>query len=139
MPPAARAAVGADAVTWATRLWGAVDWTSFERAPLIGRDHWWDSPHSSLLALRGRADVRAGAVHLVTLSGSRRASVRTELSVVALVEALRSRDGIMPGRVVGWWPDSGHLVRVEVEPAVLKKGVEAVEAALRWGHVRAAA
>jgi hypothetical protein len=139
LPPAARAAVAADAVTWATRLWGSVDWDSLDGPPVIGRDHWWDSPHSSLLALRGRADVRAGAAHLVTLSGTRRASVRAELSVVALVEALRSRDGIVPGRVIGWWPDSGHLVRVEVEPTVLAQGVEAVAVALRGGHMRVAA
>jgi hypothetical protein len=28
-------------------------------APTIGRDHWWDSPHSSLLAIRSRAEVRS--------------------------------------------------------------------------------
>jgi hypothetical protein len=31
---------------------------------------------------------------------------------------------------VGWWPDSGHLVRVEPEPASLTLGAEAVELAL---------
>ncbi len=58
LPPAGRSAVGAEAVTWATRLWCALDWSSFAAPPVIGRDHWWDSPHSALLALRGRADVR---------------------------------------------------------------------------------
>ena len=49
LSPAGRAAVGAEAVTWATRLWCALDWSSFCPAPEIGRDHWWDSPHSALL------------------------------------------------------------------------------------------
>ena len=38
--------------------------------------------------------------------------------------------GDAPGRVVGWWPDSGRLVRVEPEPAALTLGAEAVELAL---------
>lgn len=130
LPPAGRAAVGAEAVTWATRLWCALDWSALAPAPVIGRDHWWDSPHSALLALRGRADVRTAHSHLVVLSGPRRDSVRAELALVTLVEALRPRGDAVPGRVVGWWPDSGHLVRVDPEPAVLALGTEAVELAL---------
>ena len=129
LPAAGRAAVGAEAVTWSTRLWCALDWSAFPAPPVIGRDHWWDSPHSALLALRGRADVRTVHAHLVVLTGPRRDSVRAELALVTLVEALRLR-GDMPGRVVGWWPDSGHLVRVEPEPAVLTLGTDAVELAL---------
>lgn len=124
--PAARAAVGAEAVTWCTRLWTGLDWAALGPHLVIGRDHWWDSPQSALLALRGRADVRTGRSHLVVLSGPRRASVRAELALVLLVEALRARDGVRPGRVVGWWPDSGHLVRVEAEPAVLTDAADAV-------------
>ena len=130
LSPAGRAAVGAEAVTWATRLWCALDWSSFPSPPVVGRDHWWDSPHSALLALRGRADVRSDNAHLVVLSGPRRGSVRAELALVTLVESLRLRGDDVPGRVVGWWPDSGHLVRVEPEPAALTLGAEAVELAL---------
>ncbi len=130
LSPAGRAAVTADAVTWATRLWCALDWTALPSAPVIGRDRWWDSPHSALLALRGRADVRTGQAHLVVLSGPRRESARAELALVTLVEALRGRGAAPPGRVVGWWPDSGHLVRVEPEPAVLTLGAEAVAVVL---------
>ena len=129
LPPAGLAAVGAEAVTWVTRLWCALDWFAFGAPPVVGRDHWWDSPHSALLALRGRADVRTANSHLVVLSGPRRDSVRAELALVTLVEALRFRSDV-PGRVVGWWPDSGHLVRVEPEPAALTLGTEAVELAL---------
>ena len=130
LTPAGRAAVGAEAVTWATRLWCALDWAAFAPTPVIGRDHWWDSPHSALLALRGRADVRTASAHLVVLSGPRRDSVRAELALVTLVESLRARGDDAPGRVLGWWPDSGHLVRVEPEPSVLALGTEAVELAL---------
>ncbi len=130
LTPAGRAAVGAEAVTWASRLWCAVDWASFPSTPVIGRDHWWDSPHSALLALRGRADVRTATAQLVVLSGPRRGSVRAELALVTLVEALRQRGTDRPGRVVGWWPDSGHLVRVECDPASITLGAEAVELAL---------
>lgn len=130
LAPGGRAAVGAEAVTWATRLWCALDWPALAPMPVIGRDHWWDSPHSALLALRGRADVRTASAHLVVLSGPRRDSVRAELALVTLVESLRVRHGDAPGRVIGWWPDSGHLVRVEPEPSVLTLGTEAVELAL---------
>jgi hypothetical protein len=126
LAPAGRASVGAEAVTWATRLWCALDWDSFAEAPLIGRDHWWDSPHSALLALRGRAEVRTGSGSLVVLSGPRRDSVRAELSLVTLVESLRRGHRGRPGRVVGWWPDSGRVVRVEAEPSLLTLGAEAV-------------
>jgi hypothetical protein len=139
LPAPGRAAVGAEAVTWATRLWCALDWKALTSPIIIGRDHWWESPHSSLLALRSRADVRTGAVHLVCLSGPRRHTVRAELSVVALVEALRSPGSAAPGRVVGWWPDSGHLVRVDMEPAVLATGMAAVGKALLGGSTGAAA
>ncbi len=122
-------------MTWATRLWCALDWSSFASVPLIGRDHWWDSPHSALLALRGRADVRTAHAHLVVLSGPRRSSVRAELALVTLVESLRLRGGEGPGRVVGWWPDSCHLVRVEPEPSAITLGAEAVELALGGGGV----
>ncbi len=135
LPPASRAAVQAGAVTWATRVWCALDWTAFEEPPTIGRDHWWDSPHSSLLALRSRAEVRSVArdqagsplsVHLVVLGGPRRATIRSELSVAAVVEVLCSPRSLPPGRMVGWWPDSGHLVTVEIDQLALDDGIAAV-------------
>ena len=133
LSPAGRAAAGAAAVTWATRLWGALDWDALAATgpPVIGRDHWWDSPHTSLLALRSRAEVRTSGAHLVVLNGPRRESARAELSLVTLVEALRSRGTAPPGAVVGWWPDAGQMLRVEPAPAVLDRAVAAVAAALR--------
>ena len=135
LPVAGLAVVQAEAVTWATRLWSALDWGAFGPAPDIGRDRWWNSPHSSLLAVRSRAEVRSVvvdrdenpfSVHLVVLGGSRRPSVRAELSVVAMVEAVHAPRSLPPGRIVGWWPDSGHTVTVDVDRAALDAGVEAV-------------
>ena len=134
--PAGRALVAAESVTWATRLWCALDWTALGAPgtpPLIGRDRWWDSPHSALLALRGRADVRTDRANLVVLSGPRRASVRSELALVALVDALRAHDRATPARVVGWWPDSGHQIRVEPHPAVLTLACDAIALVLAVG------
>jgi hypothetical protein len=134
---AGRSAVTAEAVTWATRLWCALDWPALGVPLVVGRDHWWDSPHSALLALRGRAEVRTPMAHLVVLSGPRRESVRAELALVALVEALRDRPAAdrapAPGRVIGWWPDSGHIVRVEPHPSVLALATDAVALVLGGG------
>ncbi len=149
LPAAGRSAVAAEAVTWATRLWCALDWPALGAMPVIGRDRWWDSPHSALLALRGRADVRTGVAQLVVLSGPRRDSVRAELALVALVDALRGGRGAAgatrsvtpgPARVVGWWPDSGRIVRLEPHPTVLAIAVDAVTHVLGGGtaaHVAA--
>jgi hypothetical protein len=147
LTPAGRAAVQADAVTWATRLWCALDWNAFEEPPTIGRDHWWDSPHSSLLALRGRAEVRSLArdpagsplsVHLVVVGGPRRTTIRSELSVAAMVEVLCSPRSLPPGRMVGWWPDSGHLVTLEIDQRALDDGVAAVARTLAHTGVASA-
>src|SRR3974390_458978 len=107
LSPAGLAAVGAEAVTWSTRVWCGVDWSSCSSRTVIGRDRWWDSPHSALLALRGRADVRMEHHALVVLSGPRRSAIRAELALVTLVDALRTGGRARPGRAVGWWPDSG--------------------------------
>jgi hypothetical protein len=139
LAPAGRAAAAAEAVTWSTRLWCALDWSALGSRPIVGRDRWWDSPHSALLALRSRAEVRAGHSHLVLLSGPRRDSVRAELALVTLVESLRAPAAGLPGRVVGWWPDSGHTVRLEPEPRALALGVDAVSRTLGPAALRRAA
>ncbi len=135
LPAAGITAVQADVATWATRLWCALDWEAFAEPPVIGRDRWWDSPHSALLAIRSRAEVRsvvtddegsAFSVHLVVLSGPRRPTIRSELSVLAMVEAMQAPRSLPPGRIVGWWPDSGHLVKVEVDEIALAAGVAAI-------------
>jgi hypothetical protein len=56
--------------------------------------------------------------------------VHAELALVTLVESLRAPAAGPPGRIVGWWPDSGHTVRLEPEPRVLALGVDSVSRAL---------
>jgi hypothetical protein len=72
--------------------------------------------------------VRTPQANLVVLSGPRRESVRAELALVALVEALRARADAAPApsRVVGWWPDSGHVVCLEPHPSVLTLAADSV-------------
>jgi len=72
------------------------------------------------------------------LSGPRRDSVRAELALVTLVESLRARGGAPPGRVVGWWPESGRLVCVEPELPVLSQGTAAVARVVGSGAPAAA-
>jgi hypothetical protein len=143
LAPAGLAVVEADAVTWATRLWCALDWNAFEELPLVGRDHWWNSPHSSLLAIRSRAEVRSVtrddsgnpySTHLVVLSGRRRTSIRSELSVVAMAEVLQAQHSLPPARVVGWWPDSGHHIKVDIDRNVLEEGAAAVARTMTRGE-----
>jgi hypothetical protein len=147
LPRTGLAAVHAEATTWATRLWCALDWGAFVERPTIGRDHWCDSRGPSTLAIRSRAEVRAVSadragnplsVHLVILGGTRRTSVSSELSVVALVETLCAPASLPPGRVVGWWPESGHLIAIEVDRAVVEAGVAAVAATISRAMPRAA-
>ncbi len=55
-----RAVVAAEAVTWATQLLTAVEWTSLPGFPVIGgRDDWWQCPGASQLVLKGRVEVRS--------------------------------------------------------------------------------
>jgi hypothetical protein len=39
---------------------------------------------------------------------------------------LCSPRSLPPGRMVGWWPDSGHLVTLEIDQRALNDGVAAV-------------
>jgi hypothetical protein len=79
--------------------------------------------------------VRTRVAHLVVLSGPRRESVRAELALVALVEALRGRADAVPApsRVVGWWPESGHIVCLEPHPSLLELAADAVALVLAGG------
>jgi hypothetical protein len=115
---AGRAAVQAEAVTWATRLWTSLDWPAFATTPVIGR--------AEVRSTGSDGRGNPVSVHLVVLGGPRRATVRSELSVVALVEALRTGDPLPPGRIVGWWPDSGRFVAVDVDQITLSAGVATV-------------
>jgi len=151
-----RAVVRAEAVTWATRLFGALEWERAGGRAAVGRrDQWWDCPLVHGVGLRGRADVRIlaptaqrdtpdgdgcgngrrggdGAVALFTMVGGRPGPTSpVELGLAALVSVLaRPGDG-GPARVVGWWPDCGRALVVPVDLTMLERTAAAVEAAVR--------
>lgn len=138
--PAAHAAVQAEAVTWATSLFGALDWRRFPAPPEIGRDRWWDCPAAPHIGLRGRAEVRAhsrqsagdGATALFCLMQSAPlATSRAELALAALVDVLDRPSGPAPLRVVGWWPASGRTTILPVTHQLLESCAHAVAEAVK--------
>jgi hypothetical protein len=110
-----RAAVEAEAVTWATRFHLALEWDRLPRTPAVGvADRWWDCP-SVRVGLRGRADVRIAVegdrqTLFTMLSGTPGSTSRVELALAALVDILGRPAAPPPARVVGWWPDCGRAL-----------------------------
>lgn len=142
LPSGARAAVQAEAVTWATRLHIALDWGSLPPGTVVGgRDEWWDCPSARRIGLRGRAEVRtsttldgAAGPHRPVLfclrPGVPGPTGRTELALPALVAALASPAGAPPARVVGWWPACGRTIVLEVDEDVLARAAASVVGAV---------
>ncbi len=126
-----QAVVAAEATTWATQLWAALDWDRFERPPAVGgRDDWWDCPGTKALALHGRVEVRAFAggrpVMLAIYPGAPSASWRPVMGFPALVAALARGERALPSRVVGLWPASGQARNLAVDRSVVKDTADAV-------------
>lgn len=138
LPLGARAAVRAQAVTWATQLWTALDWSRFERSPVIGgRDDFWDCPGRHGLVVRGRAEVRAWAgtrpAMLVVAPSFPGAHWREDLAHRALVVALARGERSVPARVAGIWPASGQVRICEVDATALSEAATAlVSATATW-------
>jgi hypothetical protein len=130
----ARAAVAADAVTWATQLWTALDWDALPRPVVVGgRDDWWEPRHARL-SVRGRVEVRVrcpSGMGLVVLGNGVPDGVsRSELEFTALAAVLA---GSVPARVLGLWPAAGALRAVPVSARVLQGAAdELVSAAATW-------
>jgi hypothetical protein len=131
----ARAAVEAEATSWATRLFLAVEWDRLHPPALVGApDRWWDCPVARV-ALRGRADVRiettGGRQTLLTvMAGHPGQSSRTELGLGALVDVVGRPSAPPPARVVGWWPESGRALVLAVDLAVLEETARTILTAL---------
>lgn len=129
----AQAVVAAEATTWATQLWTALEW---ERLPVPvvvgGHDDWWDLP-GRRITLRGRAEVRlhveGRSVLLVVGQGVPGAVSRSELVFAALTCALAGGARSAPGRVVGLWPAAGAVRAVPVGARTLDGAVDEVLAA----------
>lgn len=130
----AQAAVAAEAVTWATQLWSALDWEALPRPVVVGgRDDWWE-PSGARLTVRGRVEVRVrgeSGMGLVVLgNGVPDAASRSELAFAALACALA---GVIPARVLGLWPAAGAVRVVPVSARVLQGAAdELVTAAATW-------
>ncbi len=131
-----QAVVAAEATTWATQLWVALDWDRFERPAAVGgRDDWWDCPGTKALALHGRVEVRAFAggrpVMLAIYPGAPAASWRPVMGFPALVAALARGERALPSRVVGLWPASGQARNLAVDRSVVQDTADAVIDAVR--------
>jgi hypothetical protein len=138
----ARSIVEAEAVTLATQLITALDWTRLTQ-PVVGDDRTISFASSPRIFVRGRVDVRSTVAPLVGKPGSERSSVLFalmsgrpqptschELGLVALTVALRSR-AEPPIRVVGWWPQCGRALSLPVVAELLDDTVKAIDARLR--------
>jgi len=125
-----RAMVEAEAVTWATQLWTALEWEQLGPTTVGGGDDWWDCPRSRHLTLRGQADVRVRAggrpVLLVVGGGVPPSDWRRPLGYPALVAALARGERSVPARVVGLWPASGQVRILPVDHGVLVDTAAAV-------------
>ena len=133
-----RALVLADAVTWATALWGALDWAGLGATVELGPpDDRWSVPGPGAVRLRGRYEARvvrarpSGPAHrasaLLSLSGGRPGDGwRDELAFLALVSGLATPAGPTPVRVVGLWPEAGARRVVDVDERALTDAVDRV-------------
>jgi len=136
-----RAMVEAEAVTWATQLWTALEWDRLAQPIVGGGDDWWDCPGTRALTLQGRADVRVRVdgrpVLLVVGSGVPTSDWCGSLGFPALVSALARGDRSVPARVVGLWPASGQVRILPVDTTALTDTVTAVVGAVAtWVDAR---
>jgi len=133
-----RAVVAAEAVTWATQLYTALEWTSLPGFPVIGgRDDWWQCPGGSQLVLKGRVEVRSLVQRrlalLVVGTGRCQVDWRVELGYPGLVAALVRDAQVAPCRVVGVWPQSGQVRVLPVDLPMLRAAATAlVSAVATW-------
>jgi len=127
--------VEAEAVTWATQVWTALEWDRLAPAPLVGGgDDWWDCPGTRAMTLRGQADVRVRTggrpALLVVGGGVPAADWRGALGFPALVCALARGERSVPARVVGLWPSSGQVRILAVDTGALVDTATAVVCAV---------
>lgn len=146
-----RAAVRAEAVGWATRLWTGVDWRAVPgRAVVASRDQRWMCPTARWLSLHGRVDVRVdgptgvsgptGGAYLVVGAGVAPSGWRSPLVLPVLVGALAGGPDAVGRRVVGWWPDTGQVRVCDVDDdALVAVAAEAAAVAGRWWRASAPA
>jgi len=130
LPAAGRAAVQVEAANWCTALSDAVDWRRLAGAEVGPPDRWWEAAG---VAVRSRADLRvprgepgdrAGTALLTVVAGWPGTTSQAALGLPALVAAVDGGD--IPARVVGWWPECGRAVAVDVDRGFLDVTATAV-------------
>lgn len=132
-----RTVVEAEAVTWATRLYNALEWGRLGDTTVGPPDEWWQHRGASRVSLRGRAEVwvspraERGAALVSVVDGWPRPADRARLLLPVLVSALARPAGPFPRLVAGWWPDCGRALVLEVDAAALDYAAQAVVTAAR--------
>lgn len=130
IPPGARAVVQSEAVTWATQLYGALEWSRIERQVRIGCDYRWECPGAKRVTLHAKADVQAWAhdrpVLLMMPTGVAGPRWSSTLALAALAAGLVSGADSVPARVVGMWPASGQVRILPVENGTLEEASKSV-------------
>jgi hypothetical protein len=128
----ARSVAQAEAVTWATQLFGALEWGRLERA-VVGGDRSVGFEAAPQVRLHARVDVRtalpccerAESGLFLAMTGRPGATAAEELGLAALTLALDPRLGI-PARVIGWWPQCGRAAIADVDLPLLTRTAAAV-------------
>lgn len=123
---AVRTAAVVEAVNYATDLWTAIDWSSLPSVPRIGATDDQVVLRSAGLGLRARAELElapanAGACRLLVLPGAPGPATNVVLGAHALTSALAHRDGVVPARVLGFYPGASRFVQMDVDLGVLRR------------------
>jgi hypothetical protein len=124
LPLAARSVVQAEATTWATQLFEALEWSRFETPPRLGVDLRWIDGESDV-DVRAKVDVevfaRGGPAFFVVHTGTAGREWMGALALSALAAAMASGPRAVPSRVIGFWPASGQVRILPVEPGTLDR------------------
>jgi hypothetical protein len=124
-PRAARSVVAAEAVTWATHLFEALEWHRFDPPARLAADIRWQTTGPSPIAIHGKVDVQVstgGRPSFFTINtGIAGPHWAAALSLPALAAGLGRGPVGVPARVVGLWPESGQVRILAVEPGILDR------------------
>jgi hypothetical protein len=129
IPPAGRAAATSEALTWATQLFGALDWSRLTDAR-IGEDRRWDCPGAQRVAVHAKVDVRIEVdgrpVFFLMPTGVPGPNWWAPLALSALVTGLVDGPTSVPARVVALWPASGQVRILDLEPETLERAASTI-------------
>jgi len=135
IPPGARAVVQSEAVTWATQLFGALEWSRLQPNVRVGNDFRWECPGARGVTVHAKIDVRVlvdnRPVFFLVPTGTPGPHWSAALSLAALGAALAGGAESLPARVVGLWPASGQVRILPVQSGTLDRAARLVIEAAR--------